>query len=125
MAKAKLPTNLGMFGPAKGTTDVFDNKKATHKEVAFFVSNSLRAAIEPVAKNGKVVETALSALFLYLAEVGVCGVKITQKEISEHYTKRLKEEQEEQEKQQAAAKEAAEKQNQVPPCPTSEPSPVS
>lgn len=90
--KIPAPSNPGF--PLK---EVFDDKKASHKEVATFVQNSLG----PIHNQMRQFNAVLDALFLYLAEVGVMGVKITQKEIAEHYGKRLKEESEKQQKAQA------------------------
>src|SRR5271167_4356250 len=75
------------FGPPHQHS-VFDNKKATHKEVVTFVQN----VVTPMHKRMESFNAALDALFLYLAEVGVVGVKITQQEVAEHYAKRVKEE---------------------------------
>jgi|SRR5271157_2834240 len=112
------------FGPPP-QQEVFDNKKATHKEVATFVHN----VVTPMHKRLESFNAVLDALFLYFAEVGVMGVKITQQEIAKHYGKRV---QEENDKRQAAvnAAQAVAVENtdvpgiaeSVPPC-TSEQNP--
>lgn len=84
--------NLGLFGAVPGTSEVFDNKKATHREVANFVANIFNRQITPMKKDLETFQAVLDAIFLYLSEVGICGVKVTQKDISEHYQARLKEE---------------------------------
>lgn len=111
-----------MFGPKSNTTEIFDNKKATHREVAFFVSNSLRSVVGPVQQANMQLEQALSALYLYLAEVGICGVKITQEEVAAHYAKRLQEERAKQANAQQE-KEQKEQDKTTPPCPSSDQSP--
>ena len=91
------PRNPGFGQPPQQTT--FDNKKATHKEVATFFQNSLAA----VNKQFHTINTVLDALFLYLAEVGIVGVKITQDEIADYYKKRVLEEKTKRENQAAQA----------------------
>ena len=86
------PANLGLFGAVPGTSEVFDNKKVTHREVANFVANIFNRKITPLKKDLETFQAVLDAIFLYLSEVGICGVKVTQKDISEHYQARLKEE---------------------------------
>ena len=96
------PANLGLFGAVPGTSEVFDNKKATHREVANFVANIFNRQITPMKKELETYRSVLDAIFLYLGEVGICGVKVTQKDISEHYQARLKEEIEKQKASGAA-----------------------
>ena len=97
------PANLGLFGAVPGTSEVFDNKKATHREVANFVANVFNKQITPLKKELETYRSVLDAIFLYLGEVGICGVKVTQKDISEHYQARLKEEIEKQKASVGAA----------------------
>ena len=68
--------------------------------MANFVANIFNRQITPMKKELETYRSVLDAIFLYLSEVGICGVKVTQKDISEHYQARLKEEIE---KQKAAA----------------------
>ena len=96
------PANLGLFGAVPGTSEVFDNKKVTHREVANFVANIFNRQITPMKKELETYRSVLDAIFLYLSEVGICGVKVTQKDISEHYQARLKEEIEKQKASGAA-----------------------
>ena len=86
------PANLGLFGAVPGTSEVFDNKKASHREVANFVANIFNRQITPMKKELETYRSVLDAIFLYLSEVGICGVKVSQKDISEHYQARMKEE---------------------------------
>ena len=97
------PANLGLFGAVPGTSEVFDNKKATHREVANFVANIFNRQITPMKKDLETFQAVLDAILLYLSEVGICGVKVSQKDISEHYQARLKEEIEKQKASAGAA----------------------
>ena len=68
--------------------------------MANFVANIFNRQITPMKKDLETFQAVLDAILLYLSEVGICGVKVSQKDISEHYQARLKEEIE---KQKASA----------------------
>ena len=60
--------------------------------MANFVANIFNRQITPMKKDLETFQAILDAILLYLSEVGICGVKVSQKDISEHYQARLKEE---------------------------------
>ena len=71
--------------------------------MANFVANIFNRQITPMKKDLETFQAVLDAILLYLSEVGICGVKVSQKDISEHYQARLKEEIEKQKASAGAA----------------------